>query len=86
MSFLYHELSKMSASASTSADCTFTLLVIETGTSINTNGITKLSGADNYQIWEMQVDYLLMSIDVEEKVLENLQPPSDATAEVLQLY
>jgi hypothetical protein len=86
MSFLYPELSKMSASASTSADRKSTLPVIETGTSIKTDGITKLTGANNYQTWEMQVEYLLISIDAEEIVLENLQPPSDATAEELRLY
>jgi hypothetical protein len=32
------------------------------------------------------VEYLLISIDTEEIVLENLQPPSDATAEELRLY
>jgi hypothetical protein len=35
---------------------------------------------------EIQVEYLLISIDTEEIVLENLQPPSDATAEELRLY
>jgi hypothetical protein len=45
-----------------------------------------LSGADNYQTWEMQVEYLLLSIDAEEIVRENLQPPSDATAKKLRLY
>jgi hypothetical protein len=86
MSFLYHELSKMSDSASTSASRQCILPVIETGTSITTDGITKLTGADNYQTWEMQVEYLLISSDAKEIVLENLQPPSDATAEELRLY
>jgi hypothetical protein len=86
MSCLYPELSKMSASASTSAGHQFNLPVIETGTSIRTDGITKLTGADNYQTWETQVEYLLISINAEEIVLENLQPPSDATAEELRLY
>jgi hypothetical protein len=86
MSFLYPELSKMSASTSTSAGRQSILPVIETGTSIRTDGITKLIGANNYQTWEMQVEYLLISIDAEEIVLENLQPPSDATAEELRLY
>jgi hypothetical protein len=52
MSFLYPELSKMSTSASTSAGHQIMFPVIETGTSNKTDGITKLSGADNYQIWE----------------------------------
>jgi hypothetical protein len=58
---------------------------METGTSIRTNGIRKLTGADNYQTWETKVEYLHISIDAEEIVLENLQPPSDATAEELRL-
>jgi hypothetical protein len=86
MSVLYPELSKMSASESTSAGRQFILLVIETGTSIRTDGITKLTRADNFHIWETQVEYLLISIDAEGIVLENLQPPSDATAEELRLY
>jgi hypothetical protein len=60
MSFLYPELSKMSASASISVGSQSILLVIETGTSIRTDGITKLTGADYYQTWEMQVEYLLL--------------------------
>jgi hypothetical protein len=44
MSFLYPELSKMYAAASTSADRKTILLVIETGTSIKTDFITKLTG------------------------------------------
>jgi hypothetical protein len=86
MSFLYPKLLKMPTSASTSASHQSILLVIKTGTSIRTNGITKLTGADNYQTWEMQVAYLLISIDAEEIVLKNLQPQSDATAEELRLY
>jgi hypothetical protein len=86
MSFIYPKLSKMSAPASTSAGCQSILPVIETGTSIRTDRITKLTGADNYQTWGTQVEYLLINIDAEEVVLENLQPPSDATAEELQLY
>jgi hypothetical protein len=76
----------MSPSASTSASRQSILLVIETGTSIRTNSITKLTGANNYQTWETQVKYLLRCIDAEEIVLENLQPPSDTTAEELWLY
>jgi hypothetical protein len=34
----------------------------------------------------MQVKYLLISIDTEEIVLENLQPPFDATVAELWLY
>jgi hypothetical protein len=34
----------------------------------------------------MQVEYLLLSIDAEEIVLENLQPPSDVTSVELPLY
>jgi hypothetical protein len=86
MSFFYPELSKISGSASTSAGRQSILPVIETGTSIRTNGITKLTGADNYQRCETQVEYLLISIDAEQIVLENLQPPSDATTEELLLY
>jgi hypothetical protein len=48
MSFLYPELSKMAASASTSADRKSTLLVIETRTMKKPDGITKLAGTDNY--------------------------------------
>jgi hypothetical protein len=76
----------MSASAYTSAGRQSILPVIETGTSIRPDGITKLTRADNYQTWETQVEYLLISSDAEEIVLENLQPLSDATAEELRLY
>jgi hypothetical protein len=76
----------MSASASTSASHQLILAVIETATSIRTAGITKPTGADNYQTWEMQVEYLLIIIDTEEIVLENLQPQSDATAKELRVY
>jgi hypothetical protein len=72
MNFLYPELSKMSASASTSACCQSILSVIELGTSIRTDGIIKVTRPDNYQTWEMQVEYLLISTDAEEIVLENL--------------
>jgi hypothetical protein len=50
MSFLYFELSKMSATASTLADRKSTFLVIKTTTLIKTDSITKLTGANNYQI------------------------------------
>jgi hypothetical protein len=86
MSFVYPELSKISASAFTSAGRKSTLLVIKTGTLIKTHGITTRTGANKYQGWDMQGEYLLISIDVEEIVLENLQPPFDATAKELWLY
>jgi hypothetical protein len=72
MSFFYPKLSKMSVCASISADHKSTLLVIETGTLIKTDGIIKLTGADNCQILETQVKYLLISIDAEEIILKNL--------------
>jgi hypothetical protein len=72
MRFLYPELSKISASASTSTGHQSIRPVIETGTSIRTDGITKLTGANNYQTWDTQVEYMLISIDAEEIVLENL--------------
>jgi hypothetical protein len=86
MSILYPERLKMSASAFTSPDCESTLWVIATRTSIKNDSITKLTGANNYQIWEMQGEYLVISIDAKVIVIENLQPPSDASAEELQLY
>jgi inactivated superfamily I helicase len=86
MSFLYSESSKMSTSASISANHKFTLLIIETEISIKTDAITKLTRADNYQTWETQLEYLLIIINAEEIVLENLQPASDATAEELRLH
>jgi hypothetical protein len=72
--------------ASTSNDCKSTLPAIETGTSIKADGIRKLTGVDNYQTWETQIEYLLISINADEIVVENFQPPVDATAEELQLY
>jgi hypothetical protein len=86
MSFLYSELSKVSASASTSTDRKSILPVIETRTLIKTDNITNLTGANNYQTWETHIEYLLNSIHAEEIVFENLQPPSDATAKELRLY
>jgi hypothetical protein len=86
MSFLYSEQSKMSVSTSTSAGCQSIFPVIKTGTSIGNDSIIKLTGADNYQTWETQIEDLLISIDAEDIVLENLQPPSDATAKELWLY
>jgi hypothetical protein len=78
MSVLYPELSKMSTSASTSANHKSTLLVIQTGTSVKTDSITKLNRADNYSTSKMQVEYLRISIDDEKIVLESLQLLSDA--------
>jgi hypothetical protein len=75
----------MSTSASTSADCKFTVACIEFGTSVKTNSNTKHTGANNYQTWETQVEYLLLSIHAEEIVFEYLQLPSDTTCEKLQL-
>jgi hypothetical protein len=86
MSFLYPDLSKMSALASTSSGRQSIIPVIETGTSIRIDSITKLTRADYFQTLEMQVEYLLISIDAEEIVLENLQPLSDATAKELWLF
>jgi hypothetical protein len=86
MTFFYPELSKMAASTSTSTDRKSTFLVIETGTSIQKDSITQLIVADNYQTWETQVEDLVISIDAEEIVLENLEPPSDTTANELRLF
>jgi hypothetical protein len=61
-------------------------VVIDTGTSIKTDSITKLTRAYNYQICEIQVEYLLISIDYEEIVIENPQLPSDTTPKDLRLY
>jgi hypothetical protein len=82
MSFLYPEQSKMSTSANRKS----ILLVIKTGTSIKTDGITNLTGANNDQTWKMQVEYLHTSIDAEEIVLENLQLQFNAMATELRLY
>jgi hypothetical protein len=71
----------MSAAVSTSSNHKSTLLVIEKRTSIKTDGMTKLTIADNYQTLEMQVKYLVISINAEEILLENLPPSSDATTE-----
>jgi hypothetical protein len=72
MSFFYPELSKMSASGSTSADRKSKLPVIETGILIKTNNITKLIVVDNYQTCEIQGEYLLISINAEKIGLENI--------------
>jgi hypothetical protein len=84
MSFPYPELWKMSAYASTYASYQASDPLIETGTLIRTDAITKLTRADNYLTWERQVVYLpisieaeaivylLHSIEAEEIVLENL--------------
>jgi hypothetical protein len=86
MSFLYPELSKISASASISAGCQSIFLIIEARTSIRHDSITKHIGADISQTWETLVKYLLISIDTEEIVLENNQPLCDTTAEELRIY
>jgi hypothetical protein len=72
MSFFYPDPLKMSASTSTPANHKFTFPVIETGTSITIDSITQLTGAENYQTWEIQVAYMFNNIDAEEIVLENL--------------
>jgi hypothetical protein len=74
---------EISISASTSTNHESTHPVIKIGTSIKTDGITKLSETNNCQTWEMHKEYLLISIDTEEIVLENLQLLSDATSEKL---
>jgi hypothetical protein len=55
--------------------------LIETGTSVKTDLVTKLTGSENYQTWETQVEYLLISNDAKDIVLEGLTLPDDATAE-----
>jgi hypothetical protein len=60
--------------------------LIETGTSLKTDSVTKLTGSKNYQIWETQVEYLLISIDAEDIVLEGLTLPDDATAEEERIF
>jgi hypothetical protein len=60
--------------------------VIETGTSVKTDSVTKLTGSENYQTWEIQVEYLLISIDAEDIVLEGLTLPDDATAEEERIF
>jgi hypothetical protein len=62
----------MSASASKSVNRISIIPVIKTGISIKTNSITKLTRTNNYPILEMPVEYLLISIDADEIVLENL--------------
>jgi hypothetical protein len=75
----------MTASRSTSVDHKSTHLVIETGTSIKTDIITRPTRAENYQPSEMQVEYLLIRSDADEIVLENFQPLADATTDELRL-
>jgi hypothetical protein len=65
--------------------------LIETGTSVKTDSVktdsvTKLTGSENYQTWETQVEYLLISIDAEDIVLEDLTLPDDATAEEERIF
>jgi hypothetical protein len=45
-----------------------------------------LTGSENYQTWETQVEYLLISIDAEDIVLEGLTLPDDATAEEERIF
>jgi hypothetical protein len=54
------------------ADRQSTLRVVETGIAIKTDSITQLIGANNYQTWEMQFEYLLISNDSEVIVLGNI--------------
>jgi hypothetical protein len=45
-----------------------------------------LTGSENYQTWETQVEYLLISIDAEDIVLEGVTLPDDATAEEERIF
>jgi hypothetical protein len=45
-----------------------------------------LIGSENYQTWKTQVEYLLISIDVEYIVLEGLTLPADATAKEERIF
>jgi hypothetical protein len=60
--------------------------LIETSTSVKTDSVTKMTGSENYQTWETQVEYLLISIDAEDIVLEGLTLPDDATAEEERIF
>jgi hypothetical protein len=59
---------------------------IETGTSVKTDSVTKLTGSENYQTWETQVEYLLISIDAKDIILEGLTLPDNATAEEERIF
>jgi hypothetical protein len=63
-----------------------THLDIETATWITIVSIPILTSAKKDQTWEMQDEYLLMSIVAEEIVVKNLQLLFDATADELWLY
>jgi hypothetical protein len=60
--------------------------LIETGTSVKTDSVTKLTGSENYQTWEIQVEYLLIPIYAEDIVFEGLTLPDDATAEEERIF
>jgi hypothetical protein len=60
--------------------------LIETGTLVKTDSVTKLTGSENYQTWETQVEYLLISIDAEDIGLEGLTLPDDATTEEERIF
>jgi hypothetical protein len=45
-----------------------------------------LTGSENYQTWEIPVEYLLISIDAEDIVLDGLTLPGDATAEEERIF
>jgi hypothetical protein len=62
------------------------IFLIETGTSVKTDSVTKLTGSENYQTWATQVEYLLISIDAEDIVLEGLTLPDDATVEEERIF
>jgi hypothetical protein len=48
------------------------MAIIKIGTSINTNIITKLIGLETYQVSETQIEYLVISMDAKEIILDNL--------------
>jgi hypothetical protein len=60
--------------------------LIETSTSGKTDSVTKLTGSENYQTWETQVEYLLISIDAEDIVLEGLTLPDNVTADEERIF
>jgi hypothetical protein len=60
--------------------------LIATGTSVKTDLVTELTGSENYQTWETQIEYLRISIDAEDIVLEGLTLPDDATVEVEWMF
>jgi hypothetical protein len=60
--------------------------IIETDSPIKIDNITNLTRPKICQIWEMQVEYLFISIDTKEIVLKNLQLPNDAITNKLCIY